>query len=145
MQKCILLLTVLCSFFLGLSAIAEQPSQEEQPLQEEKPLQRAQSALLIMRMKDAWLVQSAAESNVDRAMTLLSLPKINVDFQDGTGRTALHYAAINDLYDLAETLLGMEADTSIEDNEGDTAQTLAQKEHHSKVAKLIGQAIEQAQ
>ncbi len=127
MKKCILLLTVLSSFFLGLSAM-EEPQEHKAP-----------SVLLMMRMRNAWFVQSVAKSKITTATTLLSFG-INVNFQDGTGRTALHYAAVNDLYDLAEILLNMGADTSIEDNEENTAFMLAQKAGRSRVALLIEHA-----
>ncbi len=128
MKKCILLLAVLSSFFLGISAM------------EESKLQRAQSSKRMNLMKNIWLVESTAKSDVHRAFALLSVPKININYQDRFGRTVLHYAALNGLFELAEELLRMNADTSIKDDEGNTAAMLAEKEKEREIARLIAQA-----
>ena len=133
MKKYILLL-ILSSFFFGLSAMEKQLSQEKQPTQS------IQSVLLVMRLRNAAFVQSVAQSNINRTLTLLSLGTININFQDGTGRTGLHYAARNNIYNLTEMLFHMGADPAIKDNAGDTAGTLAQKEGLRDLALFLERA-----
>ena len=128
MKKCILLLTVLSSFFLGISAM------------EQTALHRAQSSKHMHLEKNKWLLESAATANVHRALALLSVPNINVNYLDRFDRTALHYAALNGLYELAEELLRMGAKTSIKDDEGNTASKLADKAGYRAIVLLIERA-----
>jgi hypothetical protein len=93
--------------------------------------------LLAFRMQNVWLVQAASRSEAKGAQIFLQLPGINVDFKDGNGRTALHYAAKKGLEGLAEALLNKGANRTITDAAGDTPLALAERNKHQDIVDLL--------
>lgn len=93
--------------------------------------------LLAFRMQNVWLIQAASRGDAKGVQIFIQLPGISVDFQDGKGRTALHYAAEKGLEGLAEALLNKGANRTITDSAGDTPLTLAEHNNHKDIVALL--------
>jgi ankyrin repeat protein len=87
--------------------------------------EKANVGLMLFRAKNMLLTQAASQGNAARVDALLALPGIQVDYKDGEGRTALHYAALLDKADMARKLLAHGADRSITDKSGKTPYMVA--------------------
>ncbi len=96
---------------------------------------------MAFRLKNVWMLQSAASANESRARLFLALPGINVNAQDAQGRTALHYAAEYGFPGLAQELINKGADISIQDNLGETGLMVAQNNDQEAVETLLEDAI----
>lgn len=94
-------------------------------------------ALMLYRGKDALLITAAAQKKEKEALLLLELPGVNVHFKDGSGRTALHYAAMNGLAKLARKLLQRGADKNAADTNGSTPLQLAEEHKQSAILGLF--------
>ena len=114
------------------SSIAQLP-----PVQPAESLNTAELGLLLFRAKDSLLVTSAAENNEARALLLLKVPGVNVNFPDGSGKTALHHAAANGMRDLVEQLLKARANKDATDGEGNTPLELAKLQEHTEIIELL--------
>ncbi len=114
----ILRYALIATSVMGLQTFA---SQQNQP-----SLNQAELALMLYRGKNALMISSAAKNNEDQALLLLTLPGVDVNFRDGAGRTALHYAAQFGLEKLARKLIELGADKTITDDDEKTALAVAQ-------------------
>jgi len=79
----------------------------------------------------------AAKLNKHKVALLLLKKGIDVHQKDDTGNTALHYAIQNKNVPLIHELVMHGADITIENNESETALTLAKKLDNSKVLKAL--------
>jgi hypothetical protein len=84
------------------------------------------------------LVQCAIVDSISKAEALLDYGA-NIDFQDLTGRTALHWAASNDNYDFCALLLNRGADSNSYSYAGQSALVTPLLRHQEKVVKLFFQ------
>eukprot|EP01101_Sappina_pedata_P001424 TRINITY_DN11508_c0_g1_i1.p2 TRINITY_DN11508_c0_g1~~TRINITY_DN11508_c0_g1_i1.p2 ORF type:complete len:148 (+),score=68.87 TRINITY_DN11508_c0_g1_i1:26-469(+) len=62
---------------------------------------------------------------------------LNINFQDGTGNTALHYCAQQNQYDAAVMLLEWGANTNIRNLQGDTPLHLASRRNKIQMIELL--------
>jgi acyl-CoA-binding protein len=74
--------------------------------------------------------------HVELVKKLLALFKASVNLQDNEGSTALHYAILTENQTIVEELLRAGARADIEDNEGETAESLADEKLKDIIAKL---------
>ncbi len=107
-----------------------------------EPHNQAQLAelLFLFRVKDALLVSKAAARDEEFALVILKLPGVDVNSVDGSGKTALHYAAQFGLEKLADKLLELGADKKLVDDQEKTPLKLAQENKHAKIVALLRKA-----
>jgi len=84
------------------------------------------------------LIEAASSGSCDIILTELNSGEASVDDQQtDTGRTALHYAAMNGHLDAAHVLLGHGASVDIADYAGHTSFHLATEMDHHEMLKLL--------
>ena len=98
----------------------------------------ANTGVTLYRMKNALLVQEASKGNEEIVLVLLQIPSINPSAQDGSGRTALHYASERGLLALAQALMLRGTNSTIKDDAGETALSLARKAGQHEMEVLFG-------
>ena len=98
----------------------------------------ASTGVTLFHLRNALLVQAAAQGNESIVLTLLELPGVDPSAQDIIGRTALHYTAESGLLALSQALLIHGADWKTKDIAGATARSLAVKAGQHEIELLFG-------
>eukprot|EP01102_Stenamoeba_stenopodia_P002801 TRINITY_DN12671_c0_g1_i1.p1 TRINITY_DN12671_c0_g1~~TRINITY_DN12671_c0_g1_i1.p1 ORF type:complete len:149 (-),score=51.92 TRINITY_DN12671_c0_g1_i1:175-621(-) len=63
--------------------------------------------------------------------------ELNINWQDGSGNTALHYTALQAQAEAAELLLDWDANTNLRNLQGDTPLHLASRKNNVKLINLL--------
>lgn len=84
-----------------------------------------------------YLIQAVQDNNYYRVENVVHSKKCNVNYQDRDGRTALHYAAVNDNRAIVQLLLESNLDVNIVDNEGWTALHVAVDKNAYNVVQML--------
>lgn len=124
-----LIMILLACASMSLARASDAPQQER--------LNAAELGQLLFRAKEALLVASAAQNDEARALLLLKMPGINVNYADGSGKTALHHAAIHGMKELAKLLLELGANKNAEDAAGNKPIALAHSHGHADIVALL--------
>jgi ankyrin repeat protein len=96
------------------------------------------SALSFGNEASAEEIHDAAENgNLEKVKSLLQSNPGLVYRKDSTGRTALHYAAMNDTVEIAEALIVKRADVNTADNTGTTPLHLAANSGNRQMVELL--------
>lgn len=95
--------------------------------------------ITVYYLKNPLLVQSASQNKDQTVLALLSLPNLDPNTRDSSGKTALHYAAQNGHLALTQALLLRGADPTIGDIHGETPRTLAKKANHDEIELLLSE------
>jgi len=93
--------------------------------------------LILFYMRDMLPTLFALNDDQDLALKLALIPQVNKDKKGPVGRTVLHWAAANGLAELTSGLVKAGADTTIRDNNGQTALEIAQEHQNEVIVSIL--------